>query len=340
MTKISLPTHSKASILMLTLWALCLMSVFAVIVGAGIRQKMALVRRLSEREKAFLLCESGVNKAITQIRLRGEAGFKALKESWSNNPAAFKGINCGDGECNICYNYWDDISEGYQTRYGIIDEERKININTADTQVLARLFLAVLGIDEAGALELAEAVVDWRDEDQGGGGSSRGAENFYYAGLTFSYQAKDSDFQVLDELLLVKGFTPEIFARVRDYLTVYGYGKVNVNTASKPVLLALGLREELVQKILDYRRGEDGIEATEDDTIFESQGGIVSDLSAFYRLGEAEVALLSNVSALYFDTSSSYFMIKASADIGSRKRLLEAMCVVDSEGRKLYWQES
>jgi len=95
-----------------------------------------------------------------------------------------------------------------------------------------------------------------------------------------------------------------------------------------------------VQKILDYRRGEDGIEATEDDTIFESQGGIVSDLSAFYRLGEAEVALLSNVSALYFDTSSSYFMIKASADIGSRKRLLEAMCVVDSEGRKLYWQES
>jgi len=340
MIKISLRTDNKASILMLTLWALCLMSVFAVIIGAGIRQKMVLVRRLSERDKAFLLCEAGVNKAITHIRQRTAEGFVALKESWSSNPAAFKGINCGDGEFNICYNYWDDISEGYQTRYGIIDEERKININTADTQVLARLFLAVLCIDEAGALELAEAVVDWRDEDQGGGASSKGAENFYYAGLPFPYQAKDSDFEVLDELLLVKGFTPEIFAIVRDYLTVYGYGKVNVNTASKPVLLALGLGADLTQKILDYRRGEDGTEATEDDNVFESQGAIVADLSAFYRLGEAEVALLSNVSGLYFDVSSSYFMIKASADIGSRKRLLEAICIVDSKGRQLYWQES
>ena len=43
----------------------------------------------------------------------------------------------------------------------------------------------------------------------------------------------------LDELLLVNGMTKDIFERIKDYVTVWGSGMVNINTAGREVLWLL-----------------------------------------------------------------------------------------------------
>ncbi len=56
-----------------------------------------------------------------------------------------------------------------------------------------------------------------------------------------------------------------------NYLTVWGEGKININTASEEVLLAVpGLYTKEVGKILSFRRGADGVPGTKDDGVFKT----------------------------------------------------------------------
>ena len=53
---------------------------------------------------------------------------------------------------------------------------------------------------------------------------------------------------------MVKGITPQIFELLRDHLTIYGSGKINVNFASKEVLLSVPtITEEIAKAMIKYR---------------------------------------------------------------------------------------
>jgi hypothetical protein len=107
--------------------------------------------------------------------------------------------------------------------------------------------LTALGVDGARASTIAFGIVDWRSP--GGGGSPFDA---YYLSLTPSFQAPHTSFQEIEEILSVRGVTPDIFygtwaaagngdagqnplvrhAGLNDCLTVYGsLGGGDVNTA-------------------------------------------------------------------------------------------------------------
>ena len=73
---------------------------------------------------------------------------------------------------------------------------------------------------------------------------------------------------VKEELLGIKGLEPDAYAQMKDLISVYGDGKVNINTAGSDVLSALGLSESLIRKIREFRAGEDGQEGTKDDGVF------------------------------------------------------------------------
>ncbi len=100
----------------------------------------------------------------------------------------------------------------------IIDESALINLNLASVDVLARL----PGMDK----ERAESLVN----------------------------SNLRPFSSIYEVLLVKDITKERFLLFKDTVTVYGTGKVNINTASKAVLMALGLDDEVANLILRFRR--------------------------------------------------------------------------------------
>lgn len=148
----------------------------------------------------------------------------------------------------------DDLGNG-TLKYDIVDEEGKLNINTASRDQLKYIFLDS-GVDSTEADVIVDSIIDWRDSNDMH--MSNGAEEDYYRSLPEPYSCKDGPFDSVEELLMVKGMTPEIlygssdasrdeedseeedvYDGVAKYLTVNGPGVININTAGRVVLEAV-----------------------------------------------------------------------------------------------------
>lgn len=147
----------------------------------------------------------------------------------------------------------------------IMPEAGKLSINRAPVTELVRLLIA-LGESDGQARAIASAISDWR----GTGGGAASLDGFY-RGQTPSFRSPRASFQEIEELLLVKGVTPELFygsylpsenagARLvrryglMDCVSVYGTtGQIDVNTASPPVLSAIGLNSAAITALVERR---------------------------------------------------------------------------------------
>jgi len=329
--------NRSSSILALTLWALGFLSVMGLILGTGVRQKMSLVKSLTFRNNLHYIADAGIKRAVFELQ-RDVTLEDSLRESWSSNPALFKDIRVGLGNFNVYYVFLNRDGSREQI-FGIVDEERKINLNTAKLAVIKSIIEQVLEYDESRAEELAASIVDWRDSDNSLSIPIGSAEDRYYQSLRQPYDCKDYRFEVFEELLLVKGMDVCAYEGLKDFITIFGDGKININTAPRQILLALGIRDAVVEKILLFRAGEDGKEATQDDNIFDTPSNIVARLSQFESLSPDEVSSLSNLVARgVFSTSSYNFMINSQAAIGENLKR-QIVCVVNKDGDTLYWRQ-
>jgi general secretion pathway protein K len=150
----------------------------------------------------------------------------------------------------------------------IEDETGKIPLNKLvyDNEyyrMLVRLLkLPEFGLDERKATEIADSIIDWIDSDDNV--TESGAENSYYASLESPYEAKNAPLDCIEELLMIKGITREIFYGTKEkpslaqYVTADSDGAININTAPKMVLrsLADGISPELADKMDEYRTKE------------------------------------------------------------------------------------
>lgn len=330
----------KGSVLIISSWTLFLLCTLAIYLGAGILQKINLVKHLDTIDSLHLIAEAGVNTALSRlVEVDPTPSYDTLNEPWSNNPQVFKGKKIGRGEFNVGYDYVEDKVQ--KTRYGLIDEEGKVNINTSDSKVLERLIIQLLAdVSENEALELALCIVDWRDSDSFYQHPVYGAEDSDYKDLEEPYEAKDSDFEILDELLLVKGITRERYDRIKDYMTIYGSGRVNINTAQIQVLLSLGLSAATVDKIAAFRNSSDKASGTSDDGFFSSPEEITKTLKGYYTLGGSEEAEINSlVDRGILSASSSYFMIKSTAVLENSKAKTTIVAVADRNRNIKYWRE-
>ena len=130
--------------------------------------------------------------------------------------------------------------DGHYVQVRIIDETGKVDLNQADVPLLSRL-MQVLGEPPDASDALAAAIVDWRDADdlsQPVGG----AEDGDYAAAGRPYGAKDAPFETIAELEQVLGMTPDLYARLEPFLTLYsGRGQPDATYAQGPVLVAMGM---------------------------------------------------------------------------------------------------
>ena len=329
----------RGSTLIIALWSLLLLTVFAVQLGVIVRQKVTLVYRLDDRDTRYLIAEAGIKKAIVQLR-REDAFFGAdfLGERWSDQPDAFKEIGVGKGEFTVSYHHSD--GEYSRVMYGMQDEESKLNLNKAGVESITRLIEMVTRLTRWDAQELAYCIIDWRDKDSFFQHPQFGAEDSDYKEKRDSYEAKDSDFEVIEELLLVYKMDQEIFDKLKYFVTIYGEGKVNINTAQKEVLLALGLNGRFVENILSFRKGADMIAGTGDDDIFLQSATIVPRLSQVFDLSPSDMSALSNLVAEgKFSTKSENFMIRSVGQLNHKKGRTTIVAVAERTGQIKYWRE-
>ena len=115
-------------------------------------------------------------------------------------------------------------------------------------------------LEDQKTLEIADAIIDWIDENSDISGM--GAESSYYASLMIPYTAKNEPLDCIEELLMIRGITKELFAGTNkkpgliQCVTIYGTGAVNMNPAPKFVLRALSpdITAELADKMDEYRK--------------------------------------------------------------------------------------
>jgi len=127
--------------------------------------------------------------------------------------------------------------------------------------VLIRLLcLPEFGLDDRKANEIVDSLKDWIDADSSATGF--GAETSYYSSLDPPYEAKNAHVDCVEELLMVKGITSEIFNGTKEKPGLARFvtadsddGKININTAPKMVLraLAAGISAEVADKMDEYR---------------------------------------------------------------------------------------
>ncbi|MDD5680593.1 MAG: type II secretion system protein GspK [Candidatus Omnitrophica bacterium] len=334
--------RDKGTILITTLWILTLLTLLALGIGMRVGIDIKMVSFFANSAKAHYIAEAGIRKTIFLLEADSNKNADSLNEIWSSgydyNKEQFvlKDIKIGEGAFTVVYVSGKDEAGAPAYLYGASDEEGKLNINEIDGTILAGL--------PGFSVELASAVVDWRDEDDMPNPS--GAETEYYEGLDNPYESKDAKFSVPEELMLVKGMTPEIYEGIKNVITVYAEGKaVNINTAPKEVLGVLVGQEfeDLPAKIVNYRNGSDGIAGTQDDNIFTDINSITAQLSSALTLNSVELnRILELKNAGYFKVLSAYFRIRSSGQVknGKVKKTIEAVVKRTSKGSEfLYYYE-
>ncbi len=327
--------HQKGSVLIAVTWMLAVLSIFALAVSRQASQELLLGQWLRDRVAGRTLARAGVERALLEIQLDKMPAFEALNESWAVNEKAFREVPVGEGTFSV------SCSQDGETYYGVCDESARVNLNLAGENPLKNLFRAVdPELEESDAVAIAQAIIDWRDGDDAQ--LADGAESSYYESLSPPYKAANAPFRAVEELSMVKGVTPELFQKVLPYVTVYSQGRVNLNTAPKTVLQALGLSPELAEKIAAFRAGADQVSGTKDDEIFQAVSQITESLSVGLSFSAEEFAQVSNaVAEGSVGVQSSVFRIQASGHLkhGGKNHDMMVTCVAKRDGTVLYWKQ-
>ncbi len=179
--------------------------------------------------RAGYLARSGINVGLgllaadarTKAQAQGQTPVEALTDPWAT---PFPPIPL----------------EGGTVTLSIVDEARKININSMvqnnvpqplAIQRVQRLF-TVLDVN----VQLVQGIVDWITPNTGAGSGGTGD---FYMGLKPPYEPRYGAMPTIADLQMVEGFNEAIFNRVSPFLTVMPEPGVNANTAAPQVLAAL-----------------------------------------------------------------------------------------------------
>jgi len=220
------------------------------------RANLRSVDDFRKSEQALHCAHAGLHIAIAASQDRPD---RQTDKRWLSLLSGENTFTVGEGQCTVT------VSEetGKLNVNVLKDKSGKLNRIKID-QVLRLFDLLNQQKDAQPKINygLVPSIIDWIDIDNQVSHlpfiryEAKGAESSYYERLKPSYTCKNGLLETTEELLLVKGMTPEIFDRVSDYLTVYGDGKISINYASPLVLQSLSEEMDwaLARLIVDRRK--------------------------------------------------------------------------------------
>ena len=182
--------------------------------------------------------------------------------------------------------------------------------------------------------ELISNLYDWTDLD-----TNRifrgGYEDGLYNTGDSPYLSKNAPFDTKEEIRLVAGWDDEVYDKYKDQITIYGSGKVNVNTASDEVIL--GMARAWVIPTPNDQQMQTVLERKQEHTLlfdFGSPKDFVTFLTENFT-GEVREGLEAQIT-----TESATFIVTSEGLVGDTTA--KATAVFDfsdsKTGRVKYWR--
>jgi general secretion pathway protein K len=241
--------NSRGSALLMVLWATAALAAITLTLANTVRSEAERAITGTDALRASYLASAAIDRALLWIQW-GNLGVNRphSDKRYYEAPSPVMRMEFPEGDAVV----------------EVIPELSKLNINTASVEDLTRLIAAAGEPRQAEAI--AAGIVDWRSGPPDG---SITAFDAWYMSRQPSFRSPHASFQEIEELLLVRGMTPELFyggythdatghavpyGGLRDCLSVYGgNGPFDVNTVRPQILLALGLSPEAVAQIVSRR---------------------------------------------------------------------------------------
>jgi general secretion pathway protein K len=240
--------NRRGGALLAVLWVSAALSAIAYAVATSVRGEIERTSTLSDGIRSHFLATGGFERALFYIEMGPD------RRKPDGTPRYF---DPGTPRINFTF------PTGVAT-VEVIPEASKLSLNESQPQDLFRL-LVQLGAEPERAQQITAAIIDWRTPVAGGFSMF----DQYYLSLTPSFRARHSSVEEIEELLLVKGMTPDLFygsvvrdaegrlqprVGLRDCVSVYGSsGAVDINTAQPALLAALGISPAAVAAIVQRR---------------------------------------------------------------------------------------
>jgi general secretion pathway protein K len=245
----SLPhKKQKGGALLAVLWLSAALSAIAFSVANQVRTETERTGTTSDGLRAHYLAAGGIDRAIAYM----------LWTQLGNRPP--EGVTKWEPSVPLI---WMQFPSG-TARVELIPEWAKLNVNQIGPPELIRL-LVNSGLEPFAAEALTAAIMDWRS----GAPGALGPFDQHYLSIAPTFRARHASLEEIEELLLVKGMTPELFhggwARdsqgrlvpkpgLKDCLSVYGStGAVDVNYAAAPVLATVGVSPAVIPALIERR---------------------------------------------------------------------------------------
>lgn len=219
--------NERGAALIIVLWVFIFLFVIAFDFSSSVREEGLATHRYAQEAEGYYLALAGFQQGIYELlRQSAQTGQVTVEQGSDLFEAGWKKGNLGDGV--------------YEVRF--VDEAGKFNLNRVDENTLRSIFTH-LGIDQKLVNILTDSIMDWRDDDDLH--RLNGAESDYYQTLSPPYTAKNGLFDSVEDLLWVRGVTPELFygsedrVGLRSIFTVDSPTGVNLRTMTAEVCVAL-----------------------------------------------------------------------------------------------------
>jgi general secretion pathway protein K len=212
--------HKQQGIaLVIVLWVITLLGVIAASYAVSTRLETAQARNWGESAQARAIAEAGIRIAVMEL-LRPVTTAEDIENKWRADGTVYETDFAGAG-----------------LRIAIADETGKIDLNEAPAELLDGL-LQTTDITEEERLQLVDAILDWRDDDQLR--RLNGAEENEYRATGLGYGPRNGPFASIEELALVLGMHADLYHKLEGAVTVYTSARgINPDVALRQVLLAV-----------------------------------------------------------------------------------------------------
>ncbi len=258
----------------MVLWVITILSVVVLEFCFAMRTEVNITKNYQEELQLYAAAQGGVQRAIAELMLKHDPLIQQMRR----NPK--------EGQALADYKEWVTDGRDYQIPFErgecavrVMGEGGKVNINRVSDPVLRKI-ASSLGLEGEARDVVVDSILDWRDPDDFV--RINGAENDYYHSLQDPYDCKNGNLDSVEELLLIRGVTPELFygkkekskegegakeepIGLKDIFSVYATGEqIDINSTSLPVLrIVLGLPLEVCRLILKARE-EKGFETIDE----------------------------------------------------------------------------